>query len=165
MFHAQIHLYMQRIRDLETCWRRKDIGERSDKEIMVFSWYSYKKTLSYNVINSGNQLGAFINTPARIEISSCSKITFLYILYDFVCGVNKSLFCCCQLIFILSVWPNFSPQSDSRILNVYFMKTANILVYGYITVYMKMFLITKILDLAYVQNYMRCLSQNRSDTK
>ena len=28
-----------------------------------------------------------------------------------------------------------------------------------------MFLITKILDLAYVQNYMRCLSQNESDTK
>ena len=28
-----------------------------------------------------------------------------------------------------------------------------------------MFLITKILDLTYVQNYMRCLSQNRSDTK
>ena len=28
-----------------------------------------------------------------------------------------------------------------------------------------MFLITKILDLAYVQNYMRCLSQNKSDTK
>jgi len=26
-------------------------------------------------------------------------------------------------------------QSDSRILNVYFMKTANTLVYGYITVY------------------------------
>ena len=33
----------------------------------------------------------------------------------------------------LSVWPIF-PQSG-RILNVYFMKTANILVYGYITVY------------------------------
>ena len=30
---------------------------------------------------------------------------------------------------------------------------------------MAMFLITKILDLAYVQNYMRCLSQNKSDTK
>ena len=28
-----------------------------------------------------------------------------------------------------------------------------------------MFLITKILDLAYVQNNMRCLSQNKSDTK
>ena len=28
-----------------------------------------------------------------------------------------------------------------------------------------MFLITDILDLAYVQNYMRCLSQNKSDTK
>ena len=28
-----------------------------------------------------------------------------------------------------------------------------------------MFLITKILDLAYVRNYMRCLSQNKSDTK
>ena len=28
-----------------------------------------------------------------------------------------------------------------------------------------MFLITKILDLAYVQNYMRCLWQNKSDTK
>ena len=28
-----------------------------------------------------------------------------------------------------------------------------------------MFLITKMLDLAYVQNYMRCLSQNKSDTK
>ena len=28
-----------------------------------------------------------------------------------------------------------------------------------------MFVITKILDLAYVQNYMRCLSQNKSDTK
>ena len=28
-----------------------------------------------------------------------------------------------------------------------------------------MFLITKILDLAYVQNYMCCLSQNKSDTK
>jgi len=28
-----------------------------------------------------------------------------------------------------------------------------------------MFLITKIFDLAYVQNYMRCLSQNKSDTK
>ena len=28
-----------------------------------------------------------------------------------------------------------------------------------------MFLISKILDLAYVQNYMRCLSQNKSDTK
>ena len=28
-----------------------------------------------------------------------------------------------------------------------------------------MFLITKLLDLAYVQNYMRCLSQNKSDTK
>ena len=27
-----------------------------------------------------------------------------------------------------------------------------------------MFLITEILDLAYVQNYMRCLSQNKSDT-
>jgi len=26
---------------------------------------------------------------------------------------------------------------------------------------MDMFLITKILDLAYVQNYMRCLSQNK----
>jgi len=30
---------------------------------------------------------------------------------------------------------------------------------------MDMFLITKILDLAYVQHYMRCLSQNKSDTK
>ena len=30
---------------------------------------------------------------------------------------------------------------------------------------MDMCLITKILDLAYVQNYMRCLSQNKSDTK
>jgi len=30
---------------------------------------------------------------------------------------------------------------------------------------MDMFLITKILDLAYVQKYMRCLSQNKSDTK
>ena len=30
---------------------------------------------------------------------------------------------------------------------------------------MDMFLITKILDLADVQNYMRCLSQNKSDTK
>ena len=30
---------------------------------------------------------------------------------------------------------------------------------------MDMFLITKILDLAYVHNYMRCLSQNKSDTK
>ena len=30
---------------------------------------------------------------------------------------------------------------------------------------MDMFLITKILDLANVQNYMRCLSQNKSDTK
>ena len=30
---------------------------------------------------------------------------------------------------------------------------------------MDMFLITKILDLAYVQNYVRCLSQNKSDTK
>ena len=30
---------------------------------------------------------------------------------------------------------------------------------------MDMFLITKILDFAYVQNYMRCLSQNKSDTK
>jgi len=30
---------------------------------------------------------------------------------------------------------------------------------------MDMFLITKILDLAYVQNYMHCLSQNTSDTK
>ena len=30
---------------------------------------------------------------------------------------------------------------------------------------MDKFLITKILDLAYVQNYMRCLSQNKSDTK
>ena len=28
-----------------------------------------------------------------------------------------------------------------------------------------MFLITKILVMAYVQNYMRCLSQNKSDTK
>ena len=28
-----------------------------------------------------------------------------------------------------------------------------------------MFLITKILDLAYVQNYMHCLSPNKSDTK
>ena len=28
-----------------------------------------------------------------------------------------------------------------------------------------MFLITKILDSAYVRNYMRCLSQNKSDTK
>ena len=28
-----------------------------------------------------------------------------------------------------------------------------------------MLLITKILDLAYVQNYMRCISQNKSDTK
>ena len=30
---------------------------------------------------------------------------------------------------------------------------------------MDMFLITKILDLAYVQNCMRCLSQNKSDIK
>ena len=30
---------------------------------------------------------------------------------------------------------------------------------------MDMFLITKILDLSYLQNYMRCLSQNKSDTK
>ena len=30
---------------------------------------------------------------------------------------------------------------------------------------MDMFLITKILDLAYVENYIRCLSQNKSDTK
>jgi len=30
---------------------------------------------------------------------------------------------------------------------------------------MDMFLITKILDLAYVQNYIRCLLQNKSDTK
>ena len=28
-----------------------------------------------------------------------------------------------------------------------------------------MFLVTKILDLAYVQDYMRCLSQKKSDTK
>ena len=28
-----------------------------------------------------------------------------------------------------------------------------------------MFLITNILDLTYMQNYMRCLSQNKSDTK
>ena len=28
-----------------------------------------------------------------------------------------------------------------------------------------MFLITKILDLSCVQNYMRCLAQNKSDTK
>jgi len=28
-----------------------------------------------------------------------------------------------------------------------------------------MFFITKILDLAYMQNYMRCLSQNKYDTK
>ena len=28
-----------------------------------------------------------------------------------------------------------------------------------------MFLITKILDFAYAQNYMRCLSQKKSDTK
>jgi len=31
--------------------------------------------------------------------------------------------------------------------------------------FMDMFLITKILDFAYVQNYMRCLSQNKSYTK
>ena len=30
---------------------------------------------------------------------------------------------------------------------------------------MDMFLITKILELANVHNYMRCLSQNKSDTK
>ena len=30
---------------------------------------------------------------------------------------------------------------------------------------MDMFLITKIIDLAYVQNYMRSISQNKSDTK
>ena len=30
---------------------------------------------------------------------------------------------------------------------------------------MDMFLITKIFVLAYVQNYMRCISQNKSDTK
>ena len=30
---------------------------------------------------------------------------------------------------------------------------------------MNMFFITKILDLAYMQNYMHCLSQNKSDTK
>ena len=30
---------------------------------------------------------------------------------------------------------------------------------------MDMFFITKILDLAYAQNCMRCLSQNKSDTK
>ena len=30
---------------------------------------------------------------------------------------------------------------------------------------MDMFLINKILDLAYMQNYMRCLSQNKYDTK
>ena len=30
---------------------------------------------------------------------------------------------------------------------------------------MDMFLITKILDLANVQNHMRCLSKNKSDTK
>ena len=30
---------------------------------------------------------------------------------------------------------------------------------------MDMFLITKILDLAYVHNYTPCLSQNKSDTK
>jgi len=30
---------------------------------------------------------------------------------------------------------------------------------------MDMFLITKILDLSCVQNYMRCLAQNKSDTK
>ena len=30
---------------------------------------------------------------------------------------------------------------------------------------MDMFLITKILDLAYVQNNMRCISQNKSDTQ
>jgi len=30
---------------------------------------------------------------------------------------------------------------------------------------MDMFLITKILDLTYAQNYMRCLSQNKSDSK
>ena len=45
------------------------------------------------------------------------------------------------------------------ILNVYLMKTANILVYGYITAY------GYVLNLAYMQNYMRCLSQNKSDTK
>jgi len=38
------------------------------------------------------------------------------------------------------------------------MKTANILVYGYITVY-GMFLISKILDLAYVQNYLLSIAK------
>jgi len=40
-------------------------------------------------------------------------------------------------------------------------------IYWYMDIlrYMDMFLITKILDLAYVHNYMRCLSQIKSDTK
>ena len=63
-----------------------------------------------------------------------------------------------------SVWPIFSPNQ----ITVFWMSISwRQRIYWYMDIFrcMDMFLITKILDLAYVQNYMRCLSQNKSDTK
>ena len=65
---------------------------------------------------------------------------------------------------MVSVWPIFSPNQIA----VFWMSISwRQRIYWYMDILrcMDMFLITKILDLAYVQNYMRCLSQNKSDTK
>ena len=65
---------------------------------------------------------------------------------------------------IISVWHIFSPNQIA----VFWMSISwRQRIYWYMDILrcVDMFLITKILDLAYVQNYMRCLSQNKSDTK
>ena len=69
-----------------------------------------------------------------------------------------------HIIFYISVWPIFSPNQIA----VFWMSISwRQRIYWYMDILrcIDMFLITKILDLAYVQNYMRCLSQNKSDTK
>ena len=64
----------------------------------------------------------------------------------------------------LSVWPIFSPNQIAVFWRSISWRQR---IYWYMDILrcIDMFLITKILDLAYVQNYMRCLSQNKSDTK
>ena len=69
-----------------------------------------------------------------------------------------------RYLLVVSVWPIFSPNQIA----VFWMSILwRQRIYWYMDILrcMDMFLITKILDLAYVHNYMRCLSPNTSDTK
>ena len=69
-----------------------------------------------------------------------------------------------HIVFYISVWPIFSPNQIA----VFWMSISwKQQTYWYMDILrcMDMFLITKILELAYMQNYMCCLSQKKSDTK